>query len=314
MTKLFLFIFSLLLSSHIAFSQNKVSISIDDIPNTRLYERDIYQSPFLKKLNALALPIAIYINEGNLYKTDSVQLNIDLLDSWASQDFVTLGNHSFNHSRYSQVGLDSFKTDIIKGESRTRKLAKKYQKALKHFRFPYNDLGKDSTQHFHIRNFLREEGYQISPFTIESSDWMYNRVYAYYLKQNDLNKAKQIGQAYVTMTLEYFDFFEKFCLEHYGRSVNHIYLCHDNKLNADYLDQIVEELKQQDYQFISLDEALEDPIYKQKDAYYKKWGISWLYRWQDFQKDRIKSMRLEPSTKDIEDLFKQINNKKDKAY
>lgn len=307
-------VLNLLILSQLGFTQNKVSISIDDVPNTRLYEKDLYESPLLKKLNALAIPIAIYINEGNIYKTDSIRRNFELLSFWAKKDFVTLGNHSFNHSRYSQVGLDSFKLDIIKGESISSELAKKYKKDLRHFRFPYNDLGNDSAQHVKIKQFLNKRDYQISPFTIESSDWMYNRVYEYYLNQNNLARAKQIGQAYVTITLEYFTFFEKFCQKQYGRSINHIYLCHDNKLNADYLDQIVKELKQKEYQFISLDEALKDPVYKQKDSYYKKWGISWLYRWQKSQKDRIKYMKLEPSTKEIEDLFKQINQNKNKTY
>lgn len=296
--------------SQINCAQKKVSITIDDIPSTTRYEMDNYHSLLLEKLDSLSIPVAIFINEGNIYKANSVPKNFDLLNQWAMKDYVTLGNHSFHHSRYSSVGVDSFKQDILKGESISYELAKKYNKSLNHFRFPYNDLGKDSLQHSQIRDFLKQEACQITPFTIESSDWMYNRVYEYYLAKNESLKAKNIGKRYVDKTLAYFDFFETFCEEQYGRAINHIYLCHDNKLNADFLDQIISRLKKRNYKFISLDEALSDDVYKQTDRYYKKWGISWLYRWQSSQKERIKYMRQEPSTTEIHSLFNQISTGK----
>lgn len=307
-------IFALLTLFQISNAQKKVSISIDDVPNTIRYKTDNYHSLLLEKLDSLSIPISIFINEGNIYKGDAIHKNFELLNRWAKQDYVTLGNHSFHHYRYSTVGLDSFKQDILKGEAMTIKLAKKYNKTLKHFRFPYNDMGKDTLQHTQIKDFLKKEAYQVTPFTIESSDWMYNRVYEYYLNNNKQLKAKVIGEQYVSKTLEYFDFFEIFCEEQYGRTINHIYLCHDNKLNTDFLDQIIYRLKERNYQFISLDEALKDQVYYQKNQYYKKWGVSWLYRWQNSHKERLKYMKQEPSTIEIENLLKQINTEKSKSY
>jgi len=300
---------ALLMLVHLTHAQKNVAISIDDVPNTLRYEKDCYRSLLVEKLDSLSIPVAIYINEGNIYKTDSILKNFEILNRWVKNDYVTIGNHSFKHSRYSQVGLDSFKQDIIKGESISLELAKKYKKSLKHFRFPYNDLGKDSVQHTQIKDFLNKKGYHISPFTIESIDWMYNRVYEYYLNKNELAKASEIGNRYVDKTLEYFDFFEKFCEDQFGRDINHIYLCHDNKISADFLDQIVDRLKKRNYKMISLDEALTDDVYKQTDRYYKKWGISWLYRWQNTQKERMKYMKQEPSTKEIESLHNQIKHR-----
>ena len=292
--------------------QKLVSITIDDVPNSNRFKKDGYQSVLLKKLDALEIPIAIFINEGLIYKTDSISKNFELLNNWIQKEYITIGNHSFNHPRYSTTGIDSFSNEIMDGESISRQLAKKHKKPLKYFRFPFNDLGKDSIQHSQIKDFLQKKGYIITPFTIESSDWMYNTVYEYYLSKKDFKKAQEIGEAYLIKTLEYFDFFETLAKEDYQRTINQIYLCHDNKLNADFLPQLITELKKKEYKFITLENALSDKVYQQKDNYFKKWGISWLYRWEATQNERIKNMRKEPSTETIIELYERIlkeNNK-----
>ncbi len=293
----------------ISISQNKVSITIDDVPNTNRFEKDGYRSVLLEKLDSLEIPIAIFINESFIYKTDSISKNLELFNNWTRKEYITLGNHSFNHSKYSAIGIDSFAYEVMNGESISRQLSKKYKKNLNYFRLPYNDLGKDSLQHLQIRNFLKEKGYVIAPHTIESSDWMYNTVYEFYLDNNDFKKAKQIGEEYLAKTLEYFDFFENLAKEDYKRPINQIYLCHDNKLNADFLPKLVAKLKMRDYEFISLKDALTDSIYSQKDNFFQDWGISWLYRWKATQEERIEVLEQEPSNETIRKHFEKTLKK-----
>ena len=42
----------------------------------------------------------------------------------------------------------------------------------------------------------------ITPFTVESEDWAYNTLYENALKNNDNDKARKIGEQYVTHTLD----------------------------------------------------------------------------------------------------------------
>jgi peptidoglycan/xylan/chitin deacetylase (PgdA/CDA1 family) len=297
---LLLFIYS------IGVEGQSVAITIDDVPNGKNFIKEGYQSKLLSTLDSLKIPICIFINEGKLYKTDSVAKKIALLNNWSDRKQVTLGNHSFGHLRYSEVGFEAFSNDIVKGEKITKELAIKNHKSLKYFRFPFNDLGKDSIQHQEIGEFLEHKGYQITPFTVESMDWMYNYVYEYYISTNDSVQANHIGQNYVDKTLEYFTFFEEIALKKYGRPIKQIYMCHDNNLNAVYLPSIIKQLKSKHYKFISLEKALRDKVYKQEDHYHKKWGISWIYRWMDKQEERNSWMKKEPNTEDIEHLYKLI--------
>lgn len=309
----YILLLGFLVSYHLAVCQKLVSITIDDVPNSSRFEKDGYQSALLEKLDSLDIPIAIFINEGLIYKTDSISKNFELLNNWAKKEYITLGNHSFNHSRYSTTGIDSFANEIVNGESISRQLAKKYKKPFKYFRFPFNDLGRDSIQHSQIKLFLKEKAYVIAPFTIESSDWMYNVVYEHYIDNKEYKKAKKIGEEYLTKTLEYFDFFEALAKEDYKRTINQIYLCHDSKLNADFLPKLINELKNRAYKFISLEDAMTDKVYQQKDNYFKKWGISWLYRWKKTQKERIKLMKQEPSTEKIMKLYENVLKEKNSS-
>jgi len=290
------------------FAQN-ISITIDDVPNTRKFQKDNFHAELLDKLDSLSIPITVFINEGLIYKTDSIKKNLDLLSKWGKKEYITLGNHTYNHSRYSDVGLDSFKIDIEKGTYLTKKIAQKHNKSLRYFRFPYNDLGKDSIQHEQIDSLLQIKKYISSPFTVESSDWMFNYVYEYYLNKLDFENASKIGNLYVQKTLDYIKFFELLSINKYGRKINQIYLCHDNPLNADYLLEIINHLKTQNYQFISFDETLKDEVYKQEYQYYRKWGVSWFYRWMPTQKERVKWMKKEPNIDYIYDLYNELVNK-----
>jgi hypothetical protein len=63
---------------------------------------------------------------------------------------------------------------------------------------------------------------------------------------------------------------------------------------SDYLPALLNELNKKNYSFLSFEETLKDPLYSLKDKYYKKWGISWLYRWMENQKEVSAFLKQEP--------------------
>lgn len=280
--------------SNISFGQSFVTITIDDVPNTGKTRNENYKSKLLNALDSLNVPVTIFVTEGLIYKGDNKDKNVELLNEWMSRKYTTIGYHSSEHSRYSAVGLYSFRNDVEKGENFVRDMAKKNGKSVDYFRLPYNDLGKDSTEHAVLEKYLSSRNFKVAPFTVESEDYAYCYVYEYYLAQNDSAKANAIAMDYVNMTMTIFDYFDSLCLKIYGRQIKHIYLCHDNVLNADYLPVLVNELKKKNYSFISFEETLKDPLYSLKDKYYKKWGISWLYRWIEDQSVVSSFLKQEP--------------------
>lgn len=293
-----------------AVAQEKtISITIDDIPNTAMYQKNGFRSDLLLMLDALEVPFTIFINEDKIYRTRFRAKNKKLLEAWIANERSLVGNHSFSHPRYSEVEYEAFAANVIKGEELSKVLAGQYGKEIQYFRFPFNDLGKDSLQHHRMRDFMASRNRAIAPFTVESSDWMFDVVYRHYLDQGDLVGAKAVGEAYVEKTMAMLAHFETVAQTVHGRPMSHIYLCHDNRLNTDYLETIILRLKAEGYSIVGLDQSLEDPLFQLPDRYYKKWGISWLYRWMDSQKIRVSWMRQEPSLKDIENTYQEIIRK-----
>lgn len=288
--------------------QTKIAITIDDVPNTRKYEKDNFKSDLLNKLDSLNVPVSIFINEGLVYKTQHLSKNRKLLRNWLQRDYITIGNHTSDHTRLSEVSVDSFMVDVVKGEHLTKNLKNRYGKSLRYFRFPYNDLGKDSIQQQRIKEELTKRDYIITPFTIESSDWVFNYLYEHYLNKGDHLKAENIAKVYIEKSLEYCSFFDSLSVDLYGRNINQIYLCHDNTINADYLHILINKLKERGYVIVSLEEAMKDEVYKSENQYYKKWGISWIYRWMENKKLRKKLMHEEPDIMEVYQEYQQLKN------
>lgn len=289
--------------------QRSVSITIDDVPNVHLAKAK-GTSSLLQKLDSLKLPIAIFINEANLKQTPTAENNRALLKSWVLREYVTVGNHSYSHLNYAEVGYEAFKADIIRGEVFTRQLLKGTGKSLNYFRFPFNSLGKDSIDFDRMQAFLAERKYINTPYTVESEDWLYAQLYDKALKGGDMKAAKEIGKQYVETSVKIFAFFDSLSVATFGRPVKQIYLCHDSQLNTDYLPQLVQKLKEQQYNFISLGDAMTDSVYKSKEYYKGPFGFSWFYRWIEDPAKRRAMMRLEPQNVEIHKLHEEMNAKK----
>jgi peptidoglycan-N-acetylglucosamine deacetylase len=286
--------------------QRSVSITIDDVPNVRLYEGSGYSSGLLKKLDSLNLPIAIFINEGNLRKSKAFDKNKALLQNWISRKYITVGNHSYSHPNYGEIGFDAFKGEVLKGEELTRKMAEAAGKKLEYFRFPFNAMGKDSLEQVRMQQFLAAHQYISTPFTVESEDWLYTQLYEKALKEGKLEEGRAIGNRYVELSLQLFEYFDRVSIETTGKPVKQIYLCHDNRLNTDFLPVLVQKLKEKDYRFISLGEAMSDPAYQLPLHYYGNAGFSWVYRWIGDVDKRRSLMRVEPGDAETQKAYEAM--------
>lgn len=286
--------------------QKRVSITIDDVPNSLLYKNEGFRSRLLHLIDSMKLPVAIFINEVKIFDVDEADKSLNLFDRWLASPNVTLGNHGYQHRMYSNEGIDSFQIDVLQGEAITTPLAKRYGKNANYYRFPYNDLGKDAAQHKQAADFLKSRGYVITPYTVHSDDWLVAELYEYYKLQGRTKDAARIGQAFIDFTLKNFDYIESITDQKLGRNVSQIYLMHDNLLNADYLDDLLAALIKRGYSFISLDEAMKDPVYRQQDYYEQRYGISWVYRWIKDEKQRVQLMRAAPDSEFFEKELSQV--------
>jgi hypothetical protein len=68
---------------------------------------------------------------------------------------------------------------------------------------------------------------------------------------------------------------------------------HDNRLNADVIEQLLRIFEEMHYKFVSLAEAQADAAYRTPDTYITKFGPMWGYRWANERKVKVNGS-LEP--------------------
>jgi peptidoglycan/xylan/chitin deacetylase (PgdA/CDA1 family) len=261
-----------------------VAITFDDLPMNTKYLQDGKQwieqtQKILNTIKKYNIPAIGFVNEYKLYVNDLLDSSrLKALQLWVDAD-LELGNHTFSHRDYHNTDEHIFFEDIINGEKITSKLLSLKNKKLEYFRHPYLHTGMSLEKKKALEDFLKEHNYTIAPITIDNGEWIYARAYENAYNKNDVELMKQIGADYVKYMMDKTKYFENQSVKLFGREIKQILLLHANMINADYFDDLAEELFKHNYQFISLKEALTDPAYQSEDTFIGRGGISWLHRW-----------------------------------
>jgi len=272
-------------TSSLSWGQNhEVCFTFDDLIFVPYSHKEIaFQESKTAKLLATlkknSIPAIGFVNETKLYNDGSlVEDRLGLLKEWLGQGFE-LGNHTFSHSNYHQVGYEEYTRDILQGEKISRRLSEDLGKPYRYFRHPYLRIGRSLTAHDSLNRFLAQHDYLEAPVTIDNEDYLFAAAYDKALVLQDENLQSKIGLAYIEYMEEKLLFYQKMSHDLFGRNIKHILLLHVNALNADYAGNLAEMYRKHGYNFISLQESLADPAYQTEISRYGDWGISWLDRW-----------------------------------
>src|SRR5262249_4483931 len=93
----------------------------------------------------------------------------------------------------------------------------------------------------------------------------------------DSEMMKRVSSEYLKFAERKFDSCEQVAGDFFGRPIKQILLLHANELTADNLDGLATMLENKGYRFISLEEALKDPVYQVPDKYIAT--SDWLSHW-----------------------------------
>ncbi len=261
-----------------------VAITFDDLPMNTKYLEDGNQwieqtQKLLSTINKFNIPAIGFVNEYKLYVNEVLDsTKLKALELWIDAD-LELGNHTFSHPDYHNTENEVFFADIIKGEKITKEILSQKNKKLEFFRHPYLHTGNSLEKKNALENFLKEHNYTIAPVSIDNGEWIYARAYENAYNKNDDELMKQIGSEYVSYMIDKTIYFENQSVKLFGREIKQILLVHANMINAEYFDELAEELLKRNYSFISLKEALTDSAYLSEDNFIGRGGISWLHRW-----------------------------------
>ncbi len=260
--------------------QKKVVITVDDLPGTHgeLSEYEFINNALVSFFDDHSIPAIGFINESKLYIDDQPDSNyIDLLKLWLERD-LELGNHTFSHPFINQTPLEQYKSEILRGEKITRPLLEQYGKKLKYFRHTQLRTGPTDEYRNELNNFLELKNYITAPITIDNDEYIYALRYREAQLANNPELMSLIGKDYLSYMEEIVDYYEELSEEFLGYNVPQILLIHANRLNADYISELMHIFIRRGYSFIDLDEALMDQAFANPIGTHRR-GLSWIHRW-----------------------------------
>ncbi|MFN7128982.1 MAG: polysaccharide deacetylase family protein [Brevundimonas sp.] len=289
---------ALVLTTPALAQERRVAVTFDDLP---------YQAPdaalcdpvqmmrltteFVAMLKPLDTHGTAFVNEGKVCEPTRVSTLPTALGVWLDGG-LDLGNHSFSHINIHRTTAEAYLADVDAGAPTTRAVLEARGRTLRWFRHPYLFTGETQEKHDAIAAGLAQRGYTVAPVTLDNNDWMFADVYRKAEQLGDEALKRRVGEAYVAHMTTVLDFFEPYSAELTGgREPAQVLLLHANSLNQVYYPQIHALYLARGYRFVTLEEALSDPIYAHEDRYVRANGISWLHRWNSTEG---KPIRWEP--------------------
>lgn len=220
------------------------------------------------------IPMVGFVNESLLYAPNETDARIAVLKMWIDGG-VELGNHTYSHLGFKDASLANYEDDFIRGDSVTKMLLKPNKP--RYFRHPFLQMGNTRELEVSFEKFIGERGYKAVPITMDTMDWMFLAAYTKSLKEKDKALQKLVTDEYLKFVGLKIDSAEKISKELFGHNIKHILLLHANELNGDNFEALVQIYKDKGYQFITVEEALKDEIYRFPDKYVPT--SDWLGHW-----------------------------------
>lgn len=245
----------------------RIAITIDDLPWAGALasgeDRASATKRLIRTLQAHQVPAFGFVICGRIKDGDE-----EVLRLWQQAGFE-LGNHSSEHKALDKMTLEAWFDDVSACDQRLREITKG---PVRYFRYPYLRMGKTVELREASLQKLAALSYQVGHVSVDTSDWLLNTAY-----EKATNQA-EVAAAYQEHILAAVHHYQEVAKQKVGRDVAHILLLHANQLESEHLDGVLTALETEGFVFISLEEALKDPVYQAKDEYAGVWGVSWLNR------------------------------------
>jgi peptidoglycan/xylan/chitin deacetylase (PgdA/CDA1 family) len=287
------------------FAQGRsVAITVDDVPFAGgvLAASNVSGAPSTAEIinrNLLAafqfhhIPVTGFVIQQRVESLGS-PFGTRILKEWTSQGF-DLGNHTYSHPDINDLSLEQIEREIVRGESTLGPLLREARKKLSFFRFPMNHTGDTKVKHDAIAAFLSQRGYRLATCTIDSSDYLFNDAYIQMLAKNDGVAAQKLRLEYIAYTSAEIDYYAALNKQVFGYEPPQVMLLHDNRLNADVIEQVLQLFEEKQYKFVPLEAAQADAAYRTPETYITKFGPMWGYRWAKERNVQVNgSLELDP--------------------
>ena len=258
-------------------AQKFIALTLDDGPMTHFYSYPDDQlrwdtvTRLMQQLKSEQVPATIFA----IGREMEIPQMRSMLYKWASGGFE-IGNHTYSHVSFNAFDETSWQTDVRRANEAIAPVIQAFQPQIRYFRYPFLQEGATSDLEEIGRRVVEREGMRVAEVTIGTDDWNFNEQYMALELKQDWAARYEVGQAYLQHIRKAVAYWDSVGTTLAGRPIHHVMMLHCNRINRDYLAQIIQELKKQGFDFISLDRALQDSIYQEEEDWATENGVSFL--------------------------------------
>jgi peptidoglycan/xylan/chitin deacetylase (PgdA/CDA1 family) len=242
----------------------EVAVTIDDLP--RHGPQVVGKEPAMIAAALLAAfarhgvpPVYGFVNAGRLNEHPEDRA---VLTAWVAAG-QPLGNHTFTHADLDRSPTAAFLEEIDRNEPVLAELAPRGSAPpARLFRYPYLREGKDPGTRAAVRAHLAARGYRIAHVTIDPYDWSFNETYVQCLAAAaPAGELAAVQKSLLDEARAKLRWAVAVAPAVAGRPIRHILLLHLGAIDADTIDALLTAYEGLGVRWISLDEALADPVY-----------------------------------------------------
>ena len=128
------------------------------------------------------------------------------------------------------------------------------------YRFPYLDEGRDPGRRDALRAALKSRGLMNGYVTVDNFDWALDGLAAQALAEGRKVDREALSELFVETIVSTANFNDALARETLGRSPIHVLLLHETDLNALFVPDLVDGLRADGWQIVTMDDAYADPL------------------------------------------------------
>jgi peptidoglycan-N-acetylglucosamine deacetylase len=241
----------------------KIAITVDDLPRHGPLPPGVTRAQVHAKLLAAFERHGVPEVRGFVigeHATDSED-HREALRLWTAAGHP-LGNHTWSHPNMEEIGVEAYLRDIDRNEAVLAELTGDPSgERWRSFRYPYLRQGFDEASSSRVRAHLAERGYQIAEVSIDFWDWDYQAPYVRCLAAGSEAGVAALRTTYRQRAIEMLAWHRAAAIQAFDRPIAHVLLLHAGVFTSEMIDALLTAYEERGVIWVTLDEALADPIY-----------------------------------------------------
>jgi peptidoglycan/xylan/chitin deacetylase (PgdA/CDA1 family) len=239
----------------------EVAITFDDLPSHGPLPEGTTREEVTRKIllafKQAGLPgVYGFINAGKMQEHPEDR---KVLELWREAG-QPLANHTLDHMDLNTNTPAAFEENILENETVLESLMG--QKDWHWFRYPYLNEGNTLEKRRTVRAYLKDHHYRIAQVTLDFEDYAWNGPYARCIGKKDEKSLAWLKESYLGTATEYMKLGRQLSQQIFQRDIKYVLLMHVGAFDAEMLPQLLAQMKQQGFKFVTLKEAESDPAYK----------------------------------------------------